>query len=1213
MASQVPRQFFIVADPKLSEYSATASGGYPLEAGAYVSAAVANTANKGDLQAFGTGTPASDFDAEIRLQRGGDTTTASYVYRDSGGTDEDYYGEPDRRFMRDVHSPFPNDNYIGIGATAFYAPLADREVLVIGDNFMLNRVRLAYRDVNSTTAREDGGGWTYTTINLVTEFNRGCDFTGYQASDACMIDACVREDGTVFIVVKYEYDMDLYSTTDGITWTLRTAGILSNYINIDPYPNSDDLPNTYGRLGQLYNIKIASSGDFLRIAYAGFSTTASDIFIKVLGSSNSGASWVLIEDDKTTEATNISGGDRFGFDIVGLRNGQFMLTATDQHYMMIRCYTGTGMGIFSYVSSLSTYFSEATGPNQAPRIYLARGADWLLMLLDNNIYEATELVQGSEISGKRPEINLYWIDLGISITEGVLWNNMGRKKYTTVNGEIRSNETSITGFKGSQRYNFARGKLYNRGDCIALFAGMFDNQSTQDISLRAPVYMRFGGWSKRPIDSALKNLPPPNQTSALIDVRTNPVNGAIQRGRGFNYVEWRSAFGAPAGILYASVNSYWDEYRISAPTRAWTANRLRITNYDSSDMLVYVWEDPSQDLNSSSVAQENIPQYSLGFYALNYTANYKWNGEQSSPSDGPVPYIKPLGTVNGSCICFTARVPSGGERGTVPSTLTAIPRGAGVEIHSYVKSIISPNAADQTLGINITLSEDGVDIADTNDLTILTQITISDLNTDFYEFRLGIRPATNTNGSPLYTGHELVECCLAYRKVGTDSWSNTNTFTLNTNPRRSERQQKIRWGNFQMSAGNSVTSEWRDFSIHAGSDLGVFALKTGSSDYPDIVRGRNTSSERVRLDEGVDIIWGGASASVGDLYTLSTEYTNGFDNANLYDSPRIRWSSGTATNFNSAQLNTTGGTGKEGFVHNAIAAFGTNAKEVVLRYGSSLAAAVTISMLRATGRVAEFSDNAVRVEWDQRIPAAIFSSSIENRKYFARLTNVPAGLVEDTGYLISRHYYDRNKQHWLECAGVTMSFAVAGAVGMTVSVYADRGWAVYDGVNVDDSVRWELHGSNWNAYEESNKSQELYAGRLLAGTTLSMHPLQMDWNNVDSERSSVSLSRTRSGITWGYREGATTRVIKGEFQGDVSEQVRRYVRDTMRAATNFNERGLVFVGYEGDRDGPLSDDYFMLARFDDNIDLKNVGWYHDEYENKWRPVGNLTLTLTEIV
>ena len=194
-----------------------------------------------------------------------------------------------------------------------------------------------------------------------------------------------------------------------------------------------------------------------------------------------------------------------------------------------------------------------------------------------------------------------------------------------------------------------------------------------------------------------------------------------------------------------------------------------------------------------------------------------------------------------------------------------------------------------------------------------------------------------------------------------------------------------------------------------------------------------------------------------------------------------------------------------------------------------------------------------------------------------------------------------------------MSFDTVTAAGMTVSVYADRGWAVYSGTNVDHKVQWVLTGSNWNAYEESNPDQELYAGTLVVGSTLSMHPLQISWQMTDDEKANTTVNRTRSGVTWGYREGATTRQIKGTFQGDVSEQVRRYLRDTLRSATNFNETGIVFVGYAEDPYGPLSDDYFMLSRFDDNLTLQNIGWYYDEGEQKWRPVGNLSLTLTEIV
>ena len=110
------------------------------------------------------------------------------------------------------------------------------------------------------------------------------------------------------------------------------------------------------------------------------------------------------------------------------------------------------------------------------------------------------------------------------------------------------------------------------------------------------------------------------------------------------------------------------------------------------------------------------------------------------------------------------------------------------------------------------------------------------------------------------------------------------------------------------------------------------------------------------------------------------------------------------------------------------------------------------------------------------------------------------------------------------------------------------------------------------------------------------------------------MNKTRTGTTWGYNEGPSVRRVSGQFQGDVSEQVRRYLRDTLRSVTNFNEFGLVFVIYDtAQLNNPLVDDYFMLARYDKNMKSDNIGWYYDETEDNWRPVGNLSMSLTEIV
>ena len=199
-------------------------------------------------------------------------------------------------------------------------------------------------------------------------------------------------------------------------------------------------------------------------------------------------------------------------------------------------------------------------------------------------------------------------------------------------------------------------------------------------------------------------------------------------------------------------------------------------------------------------------------------------------------------------------------------------------------------------------------------------------------------------------------------------------------------------------------------------------------------------------------------------------------------------------------------------------------------------------------------------------------------------------------------------------AGVTMTFADASLVGTTIQVYSDRGWCVYPADHGSEKMRVVVNGSNWNAWEPSNPNQELYLGSIIVGTTLSLQPVEMNWAFTDNEQSNVSMNSSRSGLSWGYREGPNIRTVGGSFQGDTSQQVRRWLKETLRATTNFNQYGLVFVLYDGEpTEDPLSDDYFMLARNNDNLKMENIGWYYDETEENWRPVGNLSLTMTEIV
>ena len=69
---------------------------------------------------------------------------------------------------------------------------------------------------------------------------------------------------------------------------------------------------------------------------------------------------------------------------------------------------------------------------------------------------------------------MFYIPLGTALAEGSQWVNMGYKKSLSPRGTVTSENDGITGLRGLQRYGFCRGKLFNRGDSVAFFGGLFD-------------------------------------------------------------------------------------------------------------------------------------------------------------------------------------------------------------------------------------------------------------------------------------------------------------------------------------------------------------------------------------------------------------------------------------------------------------------------------------------------------------------------------------------------------------------------------------------------------------------------------------------------------------------------------------------------------------------------------------------------------------------
>ena len=137
-----PKQFFIVPDPKIRTATTLVDGVYPKQGGRFIGTGLSNDNNNGFLQVFGNGDPTDDLDIDIHIVSGGNVNNATYVYREQGGDNDSWFGQDDIRCLKDVHCPFSDQTRKAIGATAFVAPLSNREVVCIGSNQAKNKIRL---------------------------------------------------------------------------------------------------------------------------------------------------------------------------------------------------------------------------------------------------------------------------------------------------------------------------------------------------------------------------------------------------------------------------------------------------------------------------------------------------------------------------------------------------------------------------------------------------------------------------------------------------------------------------------------------------------------------------------------------------------------------------------------------------------------------------------------------------------------------------------------------------------------------------------------------------------------------------------------------------------------------------------------------------------------------------------------------------------------
>ena len=964
---------------------------------------------------------------------------------------------------------------------------------------------------------------------------------------------------------------------------------------------------------------------------------------------------------------NDSQGDNC-FDLCGSgdESGTFVLVGIDPATNTLDTWIASGSSDFNYYSEMrKIYGLGCEHPHTNPRPYLAKYEDWIVCLLDGNIISASATIPNYPVTAGFSLADYPNKEIVVAVPEfsqwGMVWNNVSTyygmpvseqnmfylnkkdplagQKWTDLGAypnEVEKNlsypsnpstagwwmypESSISGFMGTRKYRFTWGRLFETNGFLTFFSGLTDCFSTSWAGLLPQcVYMKYGGWDTRPKSDYSETWA--NQSLA-------PMNRHYQTWRR-NLIEWISYIGRPAGALHASPAKYqiWKQDRTGSPTTNWDVERLRISASGSTNGFIYSFKDPSSDWGGS----------------LSRTSPWNWCYSPWVNLNGDDPNgIFPTGATGGSCISWTMKVSA--------NNLTSVNSFTGVRIDGFVCELETKSGTAKACRIDVYVYAEEVQVRGywndgTNHGSYATLATITPTGTnpltEYFEFRLGFSPQH---------GNDSTRCLLLIRKEGSSTWYSSGLLTPNSGsaPIAQYQNQKIQWGLLASyaPADTNIQSYWKNIGLKPLNDLRTMRLGEGlvTANFKDVVRGKIAASMPLYLAAQTDIIWGGLSAAEGDSFTVVPEYTYKGTNSLYFESPRIQWKADKARNLMSLEVyqNTDSDT-QNTFNHDAFAIIGTNAKTVKFSYyravGSAKDTKATIDLKRATGRISSVKGRLVNVVWDDYVydGASPANSALNKQirphqlaststiKNYVRFTNLNAGLLtnvvkEDTAFIVDDNFGvvgSSDKTQRLQLAGVTMTSWTNDLLfaGATLTYYADRGHttiadSVSSGSNGYDGFEIEVFGGGSTPTPSYNPEPEgyLYTGTVVVGTSLTLR-VPLDWNWKDDAQPNNKMYKSVSNYTWGYKQSGASRKFTGEMVGDVSQQLRRIIRDTLRSATDYNRKPLVFILQDWDYDSEM----MLFGRVESGSDLENEGWFWDEISQIWKPLGNLSLTIEEVI
>ncbi len=1208
-----PKDIIIIPDPSIKDCVVDYTESSAIEGGG-PSAGVADANNDGNLSLFINGDPKYDTTTRtykkskytFRVVDSGSLYSTHYVYSSHrhGVTpvqNQDEKGEHDRRFRYNFNNPFDLEApTFGYGATAFFCKHNNREYVYQTNSTTttLGTLRYAYRDI---TQKEYYGGEVDTTnhsdawsgqgtVNLGgSPFYRGVSFGG---SEACQIDTCVMQNGDIRMVVFYNYDLDVYESTDGINWTLIAEKILSRFL---------------GRRANLRGLRLAQSGGWIKVIFAeltgGFGRFGSTC-ITGLVSSDGGATWYMTDEGILQPSTvNHTGEDPYSFDMCGYGDGAFLLVERAGGGSIIHwerkienlteeeveeLYPGTDINnqyyIATYISTAKNGFAEAeklriaayaatpSGYQQlcSPRFFLCQGQDAVWLWLDGWKGGLINTLQGNAVDGM--ESRLLYINKNQSI-ENTKWVDCS-KNWKEVQGEFVNQTFATTGYYGVKCFRLGKGKFFACGDGVAIFAPVWDSRMDLISYEKSPVYMRFSGWHNRPISQFFDD--------GQYDVNILPTNPYQPSGR-MLLPEWDTSAGSPAGTLYGN-----------GQTDSWKLDRLRTTSEWNTGRLKI------EDLE----AEVANPQ--------RYLVEFSDSLNQGVKVDNWVFGSTAMDGVFGSCVEWVAFVECASSGGVSNSN------GYSVEMKGFITKELTDGTNNYVLQLRCQVSPTGFSIININDSAAsLTNYSV-DFSSGYYEFRWSFNPtnnayyAPNTNTPTMITDYTSGRNVLSWRKYGTDTWSNTGlivngvstiTGTLNS----AYREQSVKFGHHQFTIGAGLGESYRrsyfkQFSVSNRGDLQQTYLTDLIADRPaeNARRGRIVGSDPVYLDNQVSVVWGGVGGCENDEIQAEINFDYDPTNAFKFPSPRTKYmgtvsTTASETSFFSLQNN------NESFNFDTVALFnvvGTTVnfdQSVNSNFSPYTRKAVSMDTKHSGILSAVNSKSRIEVTFNATGTQPLYSEyqSTPKDTYYIQFNNNVGGLANQKTYKIKQ--MDDAKYIVVEGGGLASAH-----VGSSFTIYSHK--AVGTVPMIDDARYLRVHIEGADKFP----TRQAQIGTMVLGRKMELDvPLSWEWS--DDEKANIEEFNSRGGVRWSYRNGPSVRTLKGKMVGDVTEQQRRRIRTKLKSNAQYSCSPIVFyqnVGY-------YDPDRILLCNYSDQTNFENQGWYIES--GRVVPVGDMSLTFIEVV